>query len=787
MKTSYPFLVTLALLSLGLSASGSVYYLSSASGNDSYSATQAQNQATPWKTIAKLNSFFGSLNPGDSVMLQAGSVFTGPLLPTKSGTVGHLITISIYGSGAAPVITGFTTLTGWVSVGGNIWQAPCAGGLRVNMVEIASRPQPMGRYPNTGTANGGYAQVQSFSGTTSITDSHLASGPNWTGADLVLRKTNWIIERDPILSQSGGTITYQNSSSYSPTVKFGYFIQNSLKTLDQNGEWYYDPVAKKMNLYSTTTPSGSIQASIVDTLAIFNNVQNIKINGIIFTGANKTGMSFLNSSTITLTNCTISFSGLDGIDGTNSNVLNIDYCNFDYNNNDAVYLLGSQNYVQDCKVQRTATFPGMGNPVDAYTAVWINGGYNTVLHNTIDTTGYIAVKFQGNNNTIQNNLVDYFCYVADDGGGIYTWSGNLDSNALKNTGSITSNIVLHGMTAMAGTDSITQGIAHGIYLDENTMECAVTGNTVSHCSAGVFFQDSRNCTIQNNTLYDNAGQIVMRHNTVTGTLKNNDVSNNFAVSNVDTENVIVISSILSTSTIPSFAYMHNNHYAQVLSSAPFCHVSFSNINTTGNFANWQVTYGMDVVGSALLPVNFLPYTINSLVGSDLWTRGNITTQFLNALLGTRVVVGTPVGPLDSATWYAASATLNTPDNTHTMLIFLEQVIVPYLQETQVISVPMIAPSTNSTVAFKTTGSTPSGGLVFQTQYSDPRISVTNITLYRANVSVNDPDQNVIFQYNPTKSAVSLALSGVYQDASGTVYQGTVSIPAYGSLLLFKKT
>jgi|GEM_PF-7075172 hypothetical protein len=55
---------------------------------------------------------------------------------------------------------------------------------------------------------------------------------------------------------------------------------------------------------------------------------------------------------------------------------------------------------------------------------------------------------------------------------------------------------------------------------------------------------------------------------------------------------------------------------------------------------------------------------------------------------------------------------------------------------------------------KATGSTAYGGLVFQINNTEPGISVSNITLYQANVSVNNPDQNVIFQYNATNASQS---------------------------------
>jgi len=131
--------------------------------------------------------------------------------------------------------------------------------------------------------------------------------------------------------------------------------------------------------------------------------------------------------------------------------------------------------------------------------------------------------------------------------------------------------------------------------------------------------------------------------------------------------------------------------------------------------------------------------------------------------------------------------MTAPDAAHTMLVFLEQTTTPYPEESPVISVPMSSGAANYSVAFQATGSTAYGGLVFQINNTEPGISVSNITLYQANVTMNNPDQNVIFQYNATNSSVSLGLSGTYQDATGATHSGTISIPAYGSILLFKKS
>ena len=59
--------------------SAAKYYFSSQSGDDSRTSLQAQNPATPWKTLNKLNTFM-NLQPGDSVLFKRGETFYGTLI-----------------------------------------------------------------------------------------------------------------------------------------------------------------------------------------------------------------------------------------------------------------------------------------------------------------------------------------------------------------------------------------------------------------------------------------------------------------------------------------------------------------------------------------------------------------------------------------------------------------------------------------------------------------------------------------------------------------------------------
>jgi hypothetical protein len=207
----------------------------------------------------------------------------------------------------------------------------------------------------------------------------------------------------------------------------------------------------------------------------------------------------------------------------------------------------------------------------------------------------------------------------------------------------------------------------------------------------------------------------------------------------------------------------------------------------GTFGSWQTTYAKDQMYSNLLPVNFAPFTVGSYIGGNMYTKGNIITPFLNALLGVRVITSAGIGAVTQGAYYVLHYTMNAPDNSHVMMNFLEESNSPWPALTPAIVTPTVAPSSNNTVVWQATGNYPTGLLVFQSNSNVPSMTISNISLFRANVTINNPVNNYIFQYNASKSSMSLPLSGSYQDAAGNTYTGSVTIPAYGSVVLLKKT
>ncbi len=221
--------IIFSVFSLAVTAAD--YYVSSA-GND---LADGRSSSTPWRTILKVNSEFSKLNSGDRILFKSGDTFYGGLVITKSGISGNPITIGSYDTGTKPVISGFTTLKNWTNEGTGIYSAQLHTGFKLNNVTVNEKLQKMGRWPNTG-----WRTITSHLGRTSITDNSLTGYPDWTNAEVVIRKNRWTIDRSHITNHGGNLIEYKSGSVNDAKNGFGYFIQKSIHTLDEFGEWYYN-------------------------------------------------------------------------------------------------------------------------------------------------------------------------------------------------------------------------------------------------------------------------------------------------------------------------------------------------------------------------------------------------------------------------------------------------------------------------------------------------------------------------------------------------------------------
>ena len=142
-KSRTGFIYTDTTSSTGGVQDETIWYFSN-NGDDDY---DGHSSSFPKATITELNTI--TLNPGDQVLFEKGDTFSdAAIVVDQSGTYGNPIIFSSYGTGPKPIISGFTTLSGWSNEGGGIYSKAINPGSSPNMVTIDGVNTAMGRYPD---------------------------------------------------------------------------------------------------------------------------------------------------------------------------------------------------------------------------------------------------------------------------------------------------------------------------------------------------------------------------------------------------------------------------------------------------------------------------------------------------------------------------------------------------------------------------------------------------------------------------------------------------------------
>lgn len=585
------------LCALSMAVHATDYYVSS-SGSDS---ANGLSSSTPWQSILKINSAFPTLKPGDRILFKRGERFYGSLLISVSGSSGSPITIGAYGTGASPVVSGFTTITGWTNYGSGIYSKsfPCQS--NPNMVTVNDVNTPIGRWPNTGFLN-----IDSHVSNTSITDSDLPLSPDWTGAEVVIRKNAFIWDRNKITDHSGTTLRYTSGSYYEAKDGYGYFIQNSIKTLDQTGEWYYDGSTFYMYFGTAGPGNNVVKVSSIDQLVFIKDKNYITIDNVAFEGANLNAIQINNSDYVNVQNCRINYTGANAIYGPwngTSPFCKISNNNISNSNNSAINLKGDHTNatVTNNIVTRTGMIIGMGKSSDeTYNALCVSGSGSLVQYNIIENTGYMGINFAGDNTVVSNNIVDRFNLVKNDGGGIYTYVGTGTPTSGQK---VMNNVVLNGYGYEEGYPEKEKD-AHGIYLDDRVRNVVVTGNTVANCSSsGIYIHNAHEIEITRNTVFNNGSgnsnfgaQILLVHDSHSpdDPIRNLNINNNIFLAKSTSQNILSYST--TSNDITSFGSADYNCYAKPLDNAYISRVwstGWYSTPTNRSLSGWQSFTGKD--------------------------------------------------------------------------------------------------------------------------------------------------------------------------------------------------
>jgi hypothetical protein len=550
-----------ALVSTDLQPTGTVFHVSAA-GDDGQPGTEAQ----PWQSLARVQAAIdaGVLHAGDAVLFARGQRFFGRLnLPAAlRGSPSAPIVFGAYGNGDAPVLHGWRAITGWVPAGGDRWRATCADCTATPaLLRLDGVSQRIARWPNADAANGGYRTIDSSgassNGHNSITDPTLAASPNWSGGELVVRSTVWVLDRLPIAVHDGSRIDTGADATYPLRPGYGYFIQNHPDAIDLEGEWSYDAASQTLTMQSATDPNGRrVEVPIVQSVLTVRGSSQVALRDLVLQGSAGNLVDAAACTALRLTRMDLGFAGDHGarIDNCKGSTVEDSIVHDAMNFGLRLVTCGGCAVLRST-VDSVGLAAGMGaNGEGAYEGVGLGGIAGAparMRYSIVQHTGYLGVSADGYATVSESEISD-FDRVKIDGGGIYTWG--------KTDITISDNFVHDAIGSTAGTPWTTVG-THGIYIDDNSERVAVSRNTVVNVgAAAAFMHNTRDTTLTDNW-FIGAGEVgILMTDDVLGTdaLENSTVTGNRVL--VQGVPVLQVGSTLTATFFATLGTLDRNLY-----------------------------------------------------------------------------------------------------------------------------------------------------------------------------------------------------------------------------------
>lgn len=589
------------------------YYVSTKDGNDGNKGTSA---AAPWQTISKVNSFAGNLRPGDEVLLKRGDTFFGSLSPSVSGSSGSNILLGAYGSGNKPVMSALQTLS-FSGGSGNIYTSSSFNPQSAPYLLLLDGVlQQIGRYPNASNDGPDYGYLRAKGNVTSgpvmmltddnwgnRTDKRPSNSIDYTTAQIAYRCNRFLFITQPIISASfsGNAATF-TTKDYRPHSPFGFFLQNNIAFLDQQGEWCYDNSAKTASIYLKKAPSNyTVEIPVFDDIINMGNVSFWTIDNISFTGANGNAIDG-GGSNINITNCDFKYCGNAALGSKATNLLVAN------NTVDGMLHYGMQvrgsgpAMITDNLIQNTNVYLGMGLGGNTGGSGMDIGGQNkTVQYNTIINSSYAGVNFNpASHQHFYYNIIRQPCMRIDDGGAFYTVN---QSKHFNNTDIAVKQNIIKDFTGTPtrGTWS-NNNMTMSLYGDQYSSNITWDGNITIGGANGLFLNDPISIIIINNVFWNQSNwNVRIRNNHTDIPLVNNVVNNNVFFSNAASPAVFFVNSKTGES-IGSFGTFNSNYYVTPYSNnAKY----FKDDATSYTIDQWQAKYGHER-NSHLSPKFFTP-------------------------------------------------------------------------------------------------------------------------------------------------------------------------------------
>jgi hypothetical protein len=532
---------------LGVSpAEGTTYYVA----NDGDDDNDGLTPGTAFATVGKVNTL--DLQSGDRVLFTCGDVWhADPLIISHAGTEADPITFGSYPAGCAnqPLLSGAQPVAGWTAYAGSIYVADLSAGDNagkfphgLNQLFQDGERLPFGRWPNIdANADGGYSTVEGQPGGSQLTDAELPAG-DWTGAALHIKTERWMIVNREVTGTAGQTLTLNDSvSCRGGCAGWGYFLNNHLATLDQEGEWYYDAGTNRVYVYAPGGPPGNVEgAAILDDdpdsrlggimLGASAPISYVVVENLAVWGWFNYGISAPGSLRgdiyhhAIIRDCTVkdvetaairlstwiweADNGRDGLRGGHYMTISGNILEGANHFGLTGYFATStieDNEIRDIGLIQNLGKSGMGcgftgdsctengDGVRIRNYLVEDSGYsNTVRYNRFVRTGYNGLDVFGPYNVIEYNYFYQPCYTKGDCGGVRTFGNDSLAATEVHDLALRHNIVVDSIGNVDGvTEDYHELFGMGLYIDHYSRDVEIVGNTiVSSTITGILYQRS---------------------------------------------------------------------------------------------------------------------------------------------------------------------------------------------------------------------------------------------------------------------------------------------------------
>lgn len=537
------------------------YHVDASSGNDRQSGlSDPAGDISPWQSLDRVHR--ARLKKGDTVLFKRGGRWLGPLM-LQSG-----VTYGAYGSGALPVISGAVEVQ--VPMG-----SPATGAVHVMPLNLGGQvPTQLfmedasgrvakltrARHPNVGRGAFGegsrYLAVAADQDPGRSDELRIDAGVIPSQAEMAhavafVRNDRWVssaynIER----LHKGRVLSIHPIRREILPVRpgWGYWLENERWMLDAPGEWFYDQRKRQLHVWlpdGVATRLGKLRLSVVPHGVVGRDagrftLQDIEIQETADDGLNITGAG----DAFRIERVVVARAGHRGLHitdsegGTLKQVQALDSA-------DEGISLGDFRFMPHVQPSRNIDISGCvvrnaGMGYYAHSAVVLGDG-GRLEDCRIENSSFIGIH-AWKNNVIKGNHVMGSCLAFDDCGAIYTISRHGGRRGYPLNVLIEGNLITAAPGGLAASDaSRRDGVpgaawrseTRGIYLDDDSRDVRVQGNTVSGHDHGVLLHLATRNAIHGNVIHGNRdSQIWFQQNDVDHPVRANQVTHNTLLGHV---------------------------------------------------------------------------------------------------------------------------------------------------------------------------------------------------------------------------------------------------------------